>query len=120
MSAATADPALVNNAASATTTVDPVADLSLTKSDSPDPVLSGHELTYTLGVHNNGPASAPSVSLSDTLPGRRDVRVRDHHRRAAAARSGSTVICALGTIASGANVTVDDQGHRRRAGDDHE
>ena len=49
MSATTADPVLVNNSASATTTVDPVADLSLTKSDSPDPVLSGQQLTYTLG-----------------------------------------------------------------------
>ena len=47
MSATTADPVLVNNAASATTTVDPAADLSLTKSDSPDPVLAGELLTYT-------------------------------------------------------------------------
>ena len=68
MSATTADPVLVNNSASATTTVDPVADLSLTKTDSPDPVLAGQQLTYTLTVHNAGPASAPSVSLTDTLP----------------------------------------------------
>ena len=61
VSATTADPVLVNNSASATTTVDPVADLSLTKTDSPDPVLSGQQLTYTLTVHNGGPASAPSV-----------------------------------------------------------
>ena len=47
-----------NNSASATTTVTPVADLSLTKSDSPDPVLAGELLTYTLGVHNAGPSSA--------------------------------------------------------------
>ena len=79
MSATTADPVLVNNAASATTTVDPVADLSLTKTDSPDPVLSGQQLTYTLAVHNDGPASAPSVSLSDALPARRDLRVRHAH-----------------------------------------
>ena len=30
-----------NNSASATTTVDPAADLELTKTDSPDPVLTG-------------------------------------------------------------------------------
>ena len=37
-----------NNSASATTTVDPAADLELTKTDSPDPVLAGQQLTYTL------------------------------------------------------------------------
>ena len=79
VTATTADPVLVNNAASATTTVDPVADLSLTKADSPDPVLSGQQLTYTLAVHNAGPASAPSVSLSDALPSGVDLRVRHPH-----------------------------------------
>ena len=58
-------------------TVDPVADLSVTKADSPDPVLSGQPLTYTLTVHNDGPASAPSVSLTDTLPAGVTYRVRD-------------------------------------------
>ena len=38
-----------NNSASATTTVDPVADLSMTKSDSPDPLLAGELLTYSIG-----------------------------------------------------------------------
>src|SRR4029079_2304814 len=39
--ATTSDPVLVNNSASAATTIDPVADLSVTKTDSPDPILSG-------------------------------------------------------------------------------
>ena len=58
MSATTADPVLVNNSASADDHVDPAADLSLTKTDSPDPVLAGELLTYTLTVHNAGPSSA--------------------------------------------------------------
>ena len=41
-------------------------------------------------------------------------------RRAAACASASTVTCALGTIASGADVTRRDQGRHRRAGHDHE
>ena len=44
----TADPDSADNYASADTTVTPAADLSLTKSDSPDPVFVGDELTYTL------------------------------------------------------------------------
>ena len=43
-----------------TTTVDPAADLSLTKSDSPDPVLAGQLLTYTLERPNAGPQAPPA------------------------------------------------------------
>ena len=62
------DTNLANNTAGATTTVNPMADLAVTKSDSPDPVLVGQQLTYTVGIQNNGPSTATSVSLSDTLP----------------------------------------------------
>jgi uncharacterized repeat protein (TIGR01451 family) len=44
------------------------ADLSITKSDNPDPVLVNGTLTYTLSVTNNGPSTATGVSVSDTLP----------------------------------------------------
>jgi uncharacterized repeat protein (TIGR01451 family) len=107
VSATTADPVLVNNAASATTTVDPVADLSLTKSDSPDPVLSGNQLTYALAVHNNGPASAPGVSLTDALPSGVTFVSATASPSGSCIPSGSNVICALGTIASGATVNVE-------------
>src|SRR5437763_6489608 len=45
-----------------------IADLSVTKVDSPDPVNTGSTLTYTITVTNNGPDPASSASLSDTLP----------------------------------------------------
>ncbi|UXI66242.1 hypothetical protein N4264_15955 [Tahibacter amnicola] len=45
------------------------ADLAVTVVDSPDPVLAGNNLTYTVTVTNNGPDAASTVSLSDTLPG---------------------------------------------------
>ena len=48
--------------------VEPAADLSLTKTGSPDPVVAGEELTYTLTVDNAGPAPSADVEVSDTLP----------------------------------------------------
>ncbi|HWP92991.1 MAG TPA: SBBP repeat-containing protein [Thermodesulfobacteriota bacterium] len=44
------------------------ADLSVTKSDSPDPVTQGNDLIYTITVTNNGPDTATDVILIDTLP----------------------------------------------------
>lgn len=44
------------------------ADLSVAKTDSPDPVVVGTNLTYTITVTNSGPDAAPNASMSDTLP----------------------------------------------------
>jgi uncharacterized repeat protein (TIGR01451 family) len=44
------------------------ADLSINKSDSPDPVIAGNQLDYTIGLHNNGPSDATNVVVTDTLP----------------------------------------------------
>jgi uncharacterized repeat protein (TIGR01451 family) len=68
MSASTADPNSGNNSATATTTVNASADLSVTKADSPDPVLAGTDLSYSLSVSNAGPSDAQSVSLTDAVP----------------------------------------------------
>jgi len=43
-------------------------DLEIAKSDSPDPVLAGETLTYTLVITNNGPAPAEDVLVVDALP----------------------------------------------------
>src|SRR5262249_21037198 len=66
------DPVTANNSASADTTVFvPLgqADLSIQKSDSPDPVDAAATLTYTITVANAGPNSANSVCVLDALPG---------------------------------------------------
>ena len=45
-----------------------VSDLSIAKSDAPDPVKAGEELTYTVNVTKNGSSDVASVEVTDTLP----------------------------------------------------
>ncbi|MBE7551152.1 MAG: DUF11 domain-containing protein [Anaerolineales bacterium] len=95
------DPIPANNAASITTTVDPVADLSVAKMDSTDPVTAGTSLTYTLIVTNNGPSPATGVGVTDPLP------AGVTFVSASPGCSGSsTVTCSLGGIAGSATKTV--------------
>jgi uncharacterized repeat protein (TIGR01451 family) len=44
------------------------ADLAITLTDAPDPVIAGTNLTYTVTVSNAGPSAAATTSWSDTLP----------------------------------------------------
>lgn len=46
----------------------PVADLTVSKSDSADPIDDGDELTYTIQVQNLGPDQAQDVYVEDQLP----------------------------------------------------
>jgi LPXTG-site transpeptidase (sortase) family protein len=64
----TSDPVPGNNSDTEGTVITPVADLAVTKSDSPDPVLVGNNLTYTLAVTNLGPSPAANLVVTDTLP----------------------------------------------------
>ena len=68
VSTASTDDNAGNNAASAAVTVIPEANLGITKTAMPSPVLAGGLLTYTLTSTNAGPSSATDVSISDTLP----------------------------------------------------
>ncbi len=46
----------------------PIADLRVTKTDSPDPVIAGEELFYTVTVTNDGPDSSAGAVVVDDLP----------------------------------------------------
>ncbi|MGH2986755.1 MAG: hypothetical protein ACRDLO_08730 [Solirubrobacterales bacterium] len=81
------------------------ADLSVDKSDGPDPVTVGSELGYTVAVANAGPDSASGVLLEDKLPNRLDF-VSAVPSQGSCERKGRKVECALGTLASGAGASV--------------
>ena len=64
-SGTTPDPNSGNNSKSATTNYDtPQIDLSLTVTDSPDPVFPDGNITYTIPVTNAGPDTATSVNFN--------------------------------------------------------
>ena len=98
-----------NDSATTSTTVQPQADLAVTKSDSPDPVTAGTDLTYTLGVKNNGPQDATNVALSDDLPAGTTFKSiatpSGFSCTTPAAGSGGNVACSGSSLADGANAT---------------
>jgi uncharacterized repeat protein (TIGR01451 family) len=80
------------------------ADLVVTKSDTPDPVTLGNNLTYTVNVTNNGPEQATAVVLTDAMFG-------SFTFVSATASLGSCsgtnpITCSLGNLANGASATV--------------
>jgi uncharacterized repeat protein (TIGR01451 family) len=68
VASATPDPNTSNNQACDDVNVVSAADLSLSKSDAPDPLNAGTDITYTLSAHNGGPSVAKNVSIRDFLP----------------------------------------------------
>jgi uncharacterized repeat protein (TIGR01451 family) len=75
----------------------PSANLALSLADSPDPVVAGATLTYTLTASNRGPDDASGVTLTDTLP----AGVSFLSASAGCTKSGATVTCSLGGLPDG-------------------
>ena len=94
-----------NNSATQTTTVNKQVDLRVTHTDSPDPVVAGNQLTYTIVVTNDGPSQATGVSVTDVLPTGLTF-VSGTATQGTVANASGTVTGALGTINSGASVTM--------------
>jgi uncharacterized repeat protein (TIGR01451 family) len=97
------DPDTPNIMKPVTLTVKPLADLSIVKTDTPDPVFAGHPLTYTLEVNNLGPEDAPAVLVTDNLP----ANVTFDHASAGCTPSGQVVTCDVGDLAVGNSVTLE-------------
>jgi uncharacterized repeat protein (TIGR01451 family) len=91
------------------------ADLSVTKTDSPDPVKRGKRLTYTVTVSNHGPSDATNAVLEDTLP--RRVRLLSvAPSQGSCSRGARLITCSFGTVTSGGSASVTVEVRPRRCG----
>src|SRR3954451_5439777 len=81
------------------------ADLSITKTDSPDPVVVGSNLTYTIKVDNPATSTGPAtnVVVTDNLPSSVDFVSATG---GTCQKSGGTVTCNLGQVNAGSTATV--------------
>ncbi len=80
-------------------------DLSVTKTDSADPVADTGSFTYTVTATNNGPVDATNVVVVDTLPAGLTFDGAGSTPGCVEVPVG-TVRCALGSLASGASIAV--------------
>ncbi len=96
-------------AASASTQVGPSADLTITQ-NAPTDVGAGGSITYTIVVRNDGPSSAPAVTVTDQLPAGVTLNLATSSTGSCTV-AGGVVTCALGALASGTStvltITVD-------------
>lgn len=110
VSGAETDPDSSNNTVTLDTTVVPagpvLADLAVTKADSPDPVISGGpQLTYSIAVTNNGPGDATGVVVTDTLPA--GVAFGSANATVGTCSQDSGVVtCDIGALVSGAGSDI--------------
>jgi uncharacterized repeat protein (TIGR01451 family) len=79
-------------------------DVSLTFSDSPDPVTQGNSTTFTGTVTNTGTKTAQVVFLTVKLPA--GLTADSITTTAGTCYGGQTAVCRLGRIQPGATVTV--------------
>jgi uncharacterized repeat protein (TIGR01451 family) len=73
VSSSTPDPNLENNTATGQIRFASSANLGITKTATPNPVVAGENLTYTITITNAGPSTATNVVVADTIPGQTSV-----------------------------------------------
>jgi large repetitive protein len=96
-----------NNTATATVSVSTGADLTITKTASPNPMIASAAATFTLLPRNVGPDSASTVSVTDTLPtGFTGIAASGTNWSCSVA--SATVTCSRATLPVGAtdNITI--------------
>jgi uncharacterized repeat protein (TIGR01451 family) len=98
------DPNPINNPVSAPVLV---SNNALAISKIARPVFAGDDLTWTIGVINDGTSAATGGIVADTLPsGLTFVRATTTNGTCGFEPTSRTVTCTLGTIAAGASATI--------------
>ncbi|MDQ3282017.1 MAG: DUF11 domain-containing protein [Acidobacteriota bacterium] len=108
--ASTNDPTGTNNTLTVNTAyLTPDANLAITNTDAPDPVVTNANVTYTITLTNNGPDAATNVTMTDTLsPGSTFQSVTPaagFNCTTPAVNSTGTVTCTAASFANGATAT---------------
>jgi len=83
-----------------------VADLSVNKVDTLDPVIAGTTLTYTLSITNIGPGDAMGVVLTDTLPAAMTFVSATASQGTGCSAAGTVVTCDLGDLPNDAGAAI--------------
>lgn len=81
------------------------ADLAVSGTGSPDPVVEDFMVTYTFDMVNNGPDPASNVTLTDPLPAG-VIYVQAVSSQGSCSEAAGSVTCLIGTLANGASATV--------------
>ncbi len=83
------------------------ADVGVTKTATPEPVVPGAELTYRLEIENLGPSDARAVRVVDALPsGTTFVSATPAEASTTCTLAAATVTCEAGRLTPGASRTV--------------
>jgi uncharacterized repeat protein (TIGR01451 family) len=90
---------------SASTCVQAMVDLSITKSGSPaDQELGAGNITWTIVVTNNGPSTDTGVVVADPMPGGNTFVSATTTK--GSCTGGATLNCTIGSMAAGESVTI--------------
>ncbi|MEH2271889.1 MAG: CARDB domain-containing protein [Nostoc sp.] len=81
-------------------------DFTISQTDSPDPVIVGNPLTYTISVNNSGTANASGITVQYTLPNGVTFNGTTVANGFTASVSGGIVTFSGGSINAGSNATL--------------
>ncbi len=82
------------------------ADLGITKTDAPDPVITGSDVTYTITVTNNGAGTAQTVVVTDDLPASVSFVSCSSTGGGVCAGTGNNRTITFSSLSGGANETI--------------
>jgi uncharacterized repeat protein (TIGR01451 family) len=97
------DPETANDQSTATTALEQIANLGITKTVSAATARPGETITYTLVAENEGPSTSNPTTVTDALPAGVSYVSDDAGCNAA---SAPTITCGLGSLANGESKTI--------------